>query len=47
MMPIIFSALAKQELEDAVQYYELEYIGLGQRFKKEVKSALTRISKLT
>ena len=45
MMRIIFSVLSKQELEDAVHYYELEYIGLGQRFKKEVKSALIRISK--
>ena len=36
-MKVIFSKIAKQELDDAVLYYELEYHGLGKRFKEEVR----------
>jgi plasmid stabilization system protein ParE len=43
MMRVIFSRYAKQELQDAVGYYELEFAGLGKRFRKEVKSAILRI----
>ena len=43
-MKVIFSKYAKLELEDATHFYELEYKGLGRRFKKEVKNAATRIS---
>jgi len=42
-MRVIFSTLAKQELEDAARYYELE--GLGKRFKAEVKKAARRIAR--
>jgi hypothetical protein len=35
-MKVIFSKYAKQELNDAVHYYELEYEGLGRRFREEV-----------
>jgi len=42
-MRIIFTKYAKLELEDAVRYYELEYSGLGKRFKQEVKMAALRI----
>ena len=28
-MRVIFTSLARQKLEDAVRYYELEYSGLG------------------
>lgn len=38
-MRVIFTRLGKQELEDAVHYYELEYAGLGRRFKEEVRKA--------
>jgi hypothetical protein len=31
------SAYAKQELDDVVRYLELEFEGLGKRFKAEVK----------
>lgn len=44
MMRIIFTRYAKQELEDAVRYYELEYSGLGKRFKEEVERAALRIA---
>lgn len=43
-MRVIFSKYAKQELEDAVHYYELEYLGLGKRFKEEVRRATLRIA---
>ncbi len=43
-MKIIFSEYAKLELEDATYFYELEFEGLGQRFKEEVEKALKRIS---
>ncbi len=43
-MDVIFSKYAKSELEDAACYYEMEYIGLGERFKTEVKKAAIRIS---
>jgi len=43
-MKVIFSKYARLELEDAVRFYELEYKGLGRRFKEEVRSAATMIS---
>ena len=43
-MRVIFSKFAKLELEDAVHYYELEYSGLGRRFKEEVGVAAMRIA---
>ena len=43
-MRVIFTRLARQELEDAVRYYELEYSGLGRRFKEEVRRAALRIA---
>ena len=39
MMRVIFTRIATQELEDAVRFYELEYVGLGHKFKEEVKKA--------
>jgi plasmid stabilization system protein ParE len=44
MMRVIFTSIARQELEDAVRYYELEYSGLGRRFKEEVKKAALRVA---
>jgi hypothetical protein len=44
-MRVIFSALAKQELEDAARFYELEHEGLGKMFKGEVRKAAGRIGK--
>jgi len=43
-MKVIFSKYAKLELEDAVYFHDLEFEGLGQRFKEEVKKAAKRIS---
>jgi hypothetical protein len=33
-MKVIFNELAKFELEDAIEYYEVEHPGLGKRFKE-------------
>jgi plasmid stabilization system protein ParE len=43
-MKVVFSKYARQELNDAVHYYELAYEGLGRRFREEVKKAAIRIS---
>lgn len=42
-MKVIFSKYAKQELEDAASFYELEYPGLGEKFKEEARRAILRI----
>lgn len=42
-MKVIFTELAHAELLDACEYYELEFSGLGKRFKREVKQAIKRI----
>jgi len=36
MMRVIFTRFAKLELDDAICFYELEYSGLGKKFKTEV-----------
>ncbi|HAJ27957.1 MAG TPA: plasmid stabilization protein [Syntrophus sp. (in: bacteria)] len=38
------STYAGQELDDATQYYEVEYQGLGKRSRDEVRKAAKRIS---
>jgi plasmid stabilization system protein ParE len=43
-MKVIFSKFAKQELDDATQYYEIEYLGVGKRFREEIRKAAKRIS---
>lgn len=43
-MRIVFSKFARQELNDAILYYDIQYPGLGKRFKEEVKKAALRIS---
>lgn len=45
-MRILFTKIAKQELEDAIRYYEFEYSRLGHRFKEEVRKAALRIAEL-
>ncbi|GBD88766.1 plasmid stabilization system protein [bacterium BMS3Abin03] len=43
-MKVIFTNLAQKELNDAAAYYELEYPGLGKRFKEEIKKSIQRIT---
>ena len=43
-MKIIFSKIAKQELDDAMRFYEMEFEGLGKSFRAEIKKAALRIS---
>jgi len=45
-MKIIFTRIAERELEDSVRYYELQYSGLGRKFKEEVRMA-TRIHRIS
>ncbi len=42
-MQVVYSKYAKQELFDAIDFYELEYLGLGKEFKAEIKQASFRI----
>ncbi len=43
-MRVVFSKFAQLELEDATLFYELEFTGLGKRFRQEVRQAAKRIS---
>jgi hypothetical protein len=42
-MNVLFDRLAKLELDDASEYYELEVPGLGIKLKEEVKRGIHRI----
>lgn len=42
-MKITFLKPAEKELDDAVEYYESEQVGLGIRFQAEVPRSLSRI----
>ncbi len=44
-MNVIFTELAKQEMADAIDYYEIEQSGLSNRFSDDIKSAISRIIK--
>ncbi len=43
-MNIDFDPLALLELNDAVEYYNFQLQGLGDRFKKDIKQGLKKIS---
>jgi len=43
-MKVVFSRYAKQELDDAVRFYELRHQGLGKQLRREVKDAAKRIA---
>jgi plasmid stabilization system protein ParE len=43
-MRVVFTRLAMQELDDAVKKYEMEFSGLGNRFRNEIKKATHRIA---
>jgi len=45
-MVVIFDRLAKIELDDGKEYYEMEVTGLGERFKQEVERAVNIIRKM-
>ncbi len=42
-MNVLFDKLARLEIDDAIEFYELEVPGLGKRFQKEVKQGIHRI----
>ena len=43
-MKVIFSELAKLELDDACSFYDLQVPGLGSKFKDEVGKPARRIA---
>ena len=45
-MTVIFDELAKEELTDAIEYYEIEIKGLGAKFKEETRRVLRIIKKM-
>jgi plasmid stabilization system protein ParE len=45
-MRIVFDELAKKELIDGIEYYELEVPGLGLKFKDEIKRVLRIIKEM-
>ena len=44
-MKVIFDELAKEEFNDAIEYYEFEIAGLGKRFQEEIKRTLRTIKR--
>jgi plasmid stabilization system protein ParE len=42
-MNFVFASLAQQEYDDAVNWYEGQMRGLGERFRIEVENGLARI----
>jgi plasmid stabilization system protein ParE len=42
-MNVIFDKLARLEIDDAIEFYELEVPDLGKRFQQEVKQGIRRI----
>ncbi|MEI7616746.1 MAG: type II toxin-antitoxin system RelE/ParE family toxin [Actinomycetota bacterium] len=43
MTKVVFNEIAKDELEDAIKFYELEYPGLGEKFREEIKKSIKRL----
>ncbi len=43
-MRVNFSRLANHKLDDAIHCYEMEFEGLGKRFRQEIKKPAIRIS---
>jgi len=43
-MRVVFTRLAVLELKEAATHYEIEFPGLGKRFRKEVRRAADRIA---
>lgn len=42
-MDVIFNTYSINELNDSIDFYELELKGLGERFKEEIKKSIKRI----
>ncbi|MFH0925940.1 MAG: type II toxin-antitoxin system RelE/ParE family toxin [bacterium] len=45
-MKVLFDESAKKELDEAVDYYEVEVTRLGKRFKKEVRRSIKIIKEM-
>ena len=44
-LPVTFRWQAKQDLDEAVEWYERQRVGLGRRFQNRVEEVLERISR--
>ena len=44
MSRVIFSKYARQELDDAIRYYDIKLLGLGAKLKEEVRKAVLQIT---
>ena len=44
-MNVVFNLLAINELNDSIDFYDLEVKGLGKQFKNEVQDSIKRIVK--
>ncbi|MEA5470172.1 type II toxin-antitoxin system RelE/ParE family toxin [Spirulina sp. 06S082] len=42
-MRVEFLAIARQEFQEAIQYYESQRVGLGQEFCSEIQGTINRI----
>lgn len=42
-LPVVLRPAARQEYDDAVDYYEAQRVGLGTRYANRVRDVLTRI----
>lgn len=39
-MKVVIAEIAKEEFHAAKEYYEIEHIGLGRRFAKEIRKSI-------
>ena len=46
-MPVKIHELAAKEFDEAIEWYELQSKGLGQRFKKSVIEHIDKITEVT
>lgn len=44
-MPVKIHELAAKEFDEAIEWYELQSVGLGKRFKKSVIEQINKIKK--
>ena len=44
-MKVVFDELASKEFNDAIEYYEFEFEGLGQKFRGEIKRAIKTLKR--
>ena len=43
-LPVVFRSIAKQEMDESIEWYETQRTGLGVEFANKVETFLTRIA---